>query len=357
MTRIRPSQALAVVAFWALVGAISASQTYLQVTIAGMSHSFWRILGWEEVVWTSWALFTPLILALKRRFPVERPLRRGIPIHLVAGVAVAAAHVLIGAGAAWLFDPFSARRMPLRHTFSMSMIGSLPPHLLVYGAILSAAYGFDYFARSRERELRASQLEAQLSESRLAALTLQLQPHFLFNTLHSIAGLVRLQKNPEAVGMIAGLSEMLRYTLEQRNPEVPLEEELGMLRRYLEIQKVRFGSRLETRFSIADETRGARVPTLLLQPLVENALRHGIEKNSGLGTLEIVSRRDGDRLHLEVRDTGPGLSAAKPANGVGLAVTRERLNALYGPSHEFRLEDLPGGGAVASIEIPWTHAD
>ncbi len=282
---------------------------------------------------------------------------RAIPVHLGAGGVVAAAHVFIGSGAAYLFDPFSARAMPIRHRFTMGMTGSLSSDLLVYGAILFAAYGFDSFTRTRERELRASQLEAQLSASRLTALKLQLQPHFLFNTLHSIAGLVRAAQNPEAVRMIAGLSEMLRYTLEQRGQEVALDEELAMLERYLEIQKIRFGPRLEVRLSIDAETRGARVPILLLQPLAENALRHGIEKGSGAGSLEVISRREGNRLHLEIRDTGPGLSAASPRDGVGLAVTKERLSALYGPSQTFRLEDIPGGGAAASVEIPWIDAD
>ena len=357
MSRIRVNRAAVVVLFWLFVGAFNASQTYLQVTLAGMTHSFWRILGWEETLWLAWALFTPLIVWLKRRVPVERPAWRGVPVHLAAGGIVAAAHVLIGSGAAWLFDPFSARAMPMRHRFSAGMTGSLPSSLLVYFAILLAVYGFDYFARSRERELRASQLETQLSESRLTALKLQLQPHFLFNTLHSIAGLVRSERNPEAVRMIAGLSEMLRYTLEQPAQEVTLGEELQMLGRYLEIQKIRFGPRLEVKFSVAEETRGALVPTLLLQPLAENALKHGIEKSSGAGTLEVVSRRDGDRLRLEIRDSGPGLSSASPGNGVGLAVTKERLNVLYGAAHSFNLDDVPGGGAAASIEIPWNDAD
>jgi signal transduction histidine kinase len=357
MSRSRLSRAIALVLFWLIVGAFNASQTYLQVTIAGMHHSFWRILGWEEAVWTSWALFTPLILSLKLRVPVERPPWRGIPVHLAAGGAVAAAHVFIGSAAAWLFDPFSMKMMPARHRFRTSMTGSLSSDLLVYGAILAAAYGFDYFTASRERELRASQLEAQLSDSRLTALKLQIQPHFLFNTLHSIAGLVRTGKNPEAVRMIAGLSEMLRYTLEQPGQEISLGEELQMLERYLEIQKVRFGPRLDVKLSIDPETRGARVPVLLLQPLAENALRHGIEKCAGAGSLEVVSRRAGNRLQLEIRDSGPGLSAASPRDGVGLGVTKERLNALYGGSHSFRLEDAPGGGAAASIDIPWNDAD
>jgi len=357
MSRYCPSRVLAVAFFWLSVGVFNASQTYLQVTIAGMHHSFWRILGWEEAVWASWVLFTPLIVSLKRRVPVERPLWRGIPVHLVAGAVIAGAHVFLASGAAWIFDPFSAGMMPVRHRFTMAMTGSLSSDLLVYGAILGAAYGFDYFTRSRERELMASRLEAQLSESRLTALKLQIQPHFLFNTLHSIAGLVRSARNPEAVRMIAELSEMLRYTLEQEGQEVSLEEELRMLGRYLDIQKIRFGPRLDVKLSIQDETRGTLVPMLLLQPLAENALKHGIEKTSGPGCLEIVSRRHGDRLRLEIRDTGPGLDAATPRDGVGLAVTKERLEALYGSSQEFRLEGIPGGGTVSSIEIPWNDAD
>ena len=157
--------------------------------------------------------------------------------------------------------------------------------------------------------------------------------------------------------MIAGLSEMLRYTLEQTSQEVPLEEELRLLERYLDIQKIRFGSRLAVRLSIDEDTRGVRVPMLLLQPLAENALRHGIEKSAGPGVLEIVARRRGDRLRLEIRDSGPGLPPGETKNGVGLAVTRERLKTLYGDSQELRLEVDPEKGTVASIEVPWADAD
>ena len=357
MLRSRAGRGLAIAAFWLFVGALDASQTYFRVTVAGMNHSFWRILGWDEAVWFSWALFTPLVLLLKRLAPVERRPWRSVPVHLAAGSLIAAAHGLIGAGADGIFDPFSVRMMPMRHRLSLATTATVSSDFLVYGAVLAAAYGVEHLLRARERELRALQLEAQLSELRLTALKLQIQPHFLFNTLHSIAGLVRTARNPEAVRMITGLSEMLRYTLEQTSQEVSLEEELGMLERYLEIQKIRFGPRLDVRLSIGDGARGARVPMLLLQPLAENALRHGIEKSAGPGVLEVIARREGDRLRLEVRDSGPGLSDAPPKSGVGLAVTRERLKALYGASHELRLADLPGGGAVASIDIPWTDAD
>jgi LytS/YehU family sensor histidine kinase len=210
---------------------------------------------------------------------------------------------------------------------------------------------------------RASRLEMQLVQARLDALVGQLQPHFLFNTLHTISAFV-LEDPKQANRMITRLSELLRQSFNrERGPLVTLEEELELLDHYVAIQEARFGDRLRVTFRVDPGAASAVVPTLLLQPLVENAIRHGAVPNGSVAQVEIAAIRSGDRLHLEVRDNGPGLAAGAGATsaggaGLGLTNTRARLSELYGPNHSFELGNASAGsGAVATVDIPFTdHA-
>jgi sensor histidine kinase YesM len=223
----------------------------------------------------------------------------------------------------------------------------------------------DYYLKNRENELRAARLElseaqlkSQLSNAQLSALKMQLHPHFLFNTLNAIVVLMRKGRNPEAVDMLTGLSELLRYALENiSTQEVRLEQEVEFIERYLEIEKVRFKDRLKVEMHIDRETLGAFVPNLILQPLVENALRHGIGQRSTAGVIEISARREDGMLNMRVRDDGPGLSKSLSADadgkGIGVANTRARLRQLYGAAHRFDLRNAETGGTVAAITIPF----
>jgi LytS/YehU family sensor histidine kinase len=205
---------------------------------------------------------------------------------------------------------------------------------------------------------RASRLEMQLVQARLDALVGQLQPHFLFNTLHTISAFV-LEDPKQANRMITRLSELLRQSFNrERGPLVTLEEELALLDHYVAIQEARFGDRLRVTFRVDPRAASAVVPTLLLQPLVENAIRHGVVPNGAVAEISIAAVREGDRLHLEVRDNGPGPNGSSAGGGLGLANTRARLLELYGPGHRFELTNAPApGGALAVIDIPYAdHA-
>jgi LytS/YehU family sensor histidine kinase len=218
-------------------------------------------------------------------------------------------------------------------------------------------YAFDYRARYRERESAAAQLNVQLAQAQLESLKVQLHPHFLFNTLHNIAGLVRTNEKVPAVNMIAGLSDLLRRALDSGDEqEVPLRQELEFIELYLGIQKVRFQDKLTVRMEVAPETLDAMVPNLILQPLVENAIRHGFAVEESAGLIVIETYRDKEDLRITVRDDGPGLQAGwrlEESGGIGLANTSARLKHLYGAAHRFDLYNGANGGMTATITIPF----
>ena len=250
--------------------------------------------------------------------------------------------------------------------------GRLLNDLIMYTGVLAAGIARDYFLRYTARRQEAvrlqaeaarlqaesAQLQAQLVNARLAALRTQINPHFLFNTLHAVSTLV--ERDPRGVRrMIARLSELLRYTLEgAEEQEIPLEKELGYLDRYLEIMQVRFQETLEVDTQVSSGVLDALVPTLILQPLVENAVKHGISKATRPGRIEIRARRDGERLVLIVQDSGPGLPGGKmPSDeGVGLRNTRQRLTQLYGSDFTFVLRPADGGGTIAEVTLPFHTA-
>jgi sensor histidine kinase YesM len=235
-------------------------------------------------------------------------------------------------------------------------------HFLIFCGILAAGFAREYSRRFRAHEKAAAQmaaetaqLQTQLTEAKLSALNAQLNPHFLFNTLNAVSSLV--ERDPRGVRrMIARLSELLRYTLEGgTDHEVPLSQEISFLERYLEIMQVRFQGKLEIDMQIESEAHNAMVPSLILQPLVENAVKHGVDKITAAGKIGIRARLEGERLVLTVTDNGPGPAKITRLDdaGVGLANTRQRLEQLYGNEHSLTLAEAPGGGTVARITIPY----
>jgi LytS/YehU family sensor histidine kinase len=240
--------------------------------------------------------------------------------------------------------------------------GEFVGDLILYSAVLGAAFARNYFLESqarldetRELQAQAAQLQARLAEAQLDALRTQLNPHFLFNTLNAISTLV--ESDPRGVRrMIARLSELLRHTLEPNDEqEIPLERELALLQRYLDIMEVRFGDRLEVALDVDDDVRESLVPNLVLQPLVENALKHGVDAIAGVGRVDVGARREGSDVVLTVRDNGPGprRDGATTDTGVGLRNTVARLRQLYGVNQRFELKAADGGGTIARLRIPF----
>jgi sensor histidine kinase YesM len=293
--------------------------------------------------WT-WAALTPLIFRLSSRFTL-----RSAPLLIIIGIAIAiGVFLLLGFARAELFEGIRHRQFR-----GMSDIARLRfvPQLLFYFAILAAGYARAYSLRDQEQRAHATQLQAQLAEARLDALRMQINPHFLFNTLHAVSALV--DRDPAGVRrMIARLSELLRTTTDSRaTDEVPLRQELQFLDRYIEIMEIRFQGRLRIAREIDPATLDALVPNLILQPIVENALEHGASRATGEGVVEIGARREGETLMLTVHDNGPGVGVLR--DGIGLANTRARLAELYGAKGTVTLTTAADGGAVAAITLPY----
>ncbi len=349
--------------FWALFSFLNANQVYFEMLHRpGMHHSWWRIVFWQLAVWWVWGCLTPLVLGLGRRVTgANGSWLRGLLIHLPFSLLLPAAHVAASVYIRMLIQPFDvwSDTRPFIQQYSGELRSLFLFDFFVYWAVLGVGYAFDYRERYRERESAASELKAQLAQAKLEALKVQLHPHFLFNTLHTISGLVRGGERQPAVNMIAGLSELLRRALDSADEqEVPLREELKFAELYLDIQLVRFSDRLTVRTDIAPETLDALVPNMILQPLVENAVRHGVSPCETPGTISINAYRSGHMLHLEVSDDGPGLQSGwriEESGGIGLANTVERLKRLYGSEHRFELRNVTGvgSGVTASAVIPF----
>jgi two-component sensor histidine kinase len=325
----------------------------------GMEIRLGKSLWWKAMEWYAWGLFAPVIFRVCQRFNPNGGGGRLILGQLASGTLFSLLHCCIlttGARieAHVLHTGFSWPRL-----FEIVLANHFHEDLLTYAAIISVWYALDYYYQFLERGRQASELEAHLVRARLQTLKMQLHPHFLFNTLNGIAALN--YEDPKAANrMLARLSELLRMTLEDDGvQEVPLRKELEFNRCYLALEQIRLGERLATKLDIAPETLDAYVPNLLLQPLVENAIRHGIAPYSARGEICIHTHRDKDRLHLQVTDSGPGLTAGKDAPGgagLGLKNTRARLQQLYGETQQLELKNAEGGGWVVRIVIPFRSA-
>ncbi len=352
-----------IIGFWTFFGILNGSQLYFGVRMEGMHLPFMRVFAVNLLGWWPWIVFTPIVLSLARRFPIERQRWwRVLPIHLLACLLIWATHFAFYTYVNMVWSPFGPPRTP-RSFWDMFLGRALSEFhldLLIYAATVGVSYAVSYYFRYREREFRASQLEVQLTQAQLQTLKMQLQPHFLFNTLNGIAGLVRDNRNKAAVDMIVGLSDLLRYTLENAGKqEVALKEELEFLELYLDIQQMRFSDRLKVELQVAPETFNALVPNLILQPLVENAIRHGTSRRVALGTVGVKTERDEERLRITIYDDGPGLKrddGRATVDGVGLSNTRARLGQLYGADQQFTLSDRKGGGVEVKISIPYRRA-
>ena len=350
LSRQRWARLAFILLVWVLVGLFFASQIYFYFLGTPKQMTFPSALAWQMSAVVIFAVSTPLVLRLARRYRFERHTwKRAVFVHLLAGTGIAAVwaafHVVLD-------SYFSGGNLAHYKWGNLPRLifANLDHRLLVYWIIVVISHAADYYQRYREGELRASQAQLQ-------ALKMQLHPHFLFNALHSISALVH--SDPDAADkMIARLGDFLRLTLDSAAAqEVPLRQELEFLNCYLDIERTRFRDRLTTEIHADPQVLDCVVPNLILQPIVENAIRHGVSQRAAHGHVEVRASRAGQSLRLEVRDNGRGLPEGAEAGrskqgGVGLANTRARLEQLYGAAYRFELHNRPEGGTLVTLTIP-----
>jgi two-component system LytT family sensor kinase len=339
--------------------------------IADREHVQQLLRGWDGFAWFVWLLAAPAMLVLIRRFPLMRgQVRRSLAglllgsgvIYLVVANLRFLLRILPNV---WLPD---AADLPVDWShYEVSTLLLLPMDFMTYCGFFSASFAIDYYFKYRQRaeealqlQLHAAQLQSDLARAELTTLRGQLHPHFLFNSFNAVASLVRQRRNESAVEIIAQLSTLLRLAAERTGrQELPLDEELDFIRRYLEIEQVRFGEKLRLDFAFDPSALDAAVPNLLLQPLVENAIKHGISRRTQPGTVRLAARRVDGRLHLEVSDDGPDGSpvertaAETRKGGIGLSNTRMRLEKIYGTNYRLEMTPRPGGGMLVQLDLPW----
>ena len=331
--------------------------TYVQGRLGGGTPR-WEEVFWQANEWLILGALTPLVYWLARLYPIRPPIRaRNIFAHVGGALALCVGWSTAGAVMRWVLGigPSEAPRLAYLTGW---LLTTIPWGTFMYFTTLGCVYAFAYFVEAKEREAQAARLAAQVAQAKLGALQMQLHPHFLFNSLNAITVLVRDQDTAAASRMLSLLSDVLRQVLRtDQSHEVSLADELSFLERYLAIEQVRFSDRLRVVMDVDETLQEARVPPFLLQPLVENALRHGIARRDHAGRIEIAARRDGDDLVLEVRDDGPGIElhgGRRDGSGVGLANVRERLTTMYGSSAYLTLRSPIGaaGGTAATVTLP-----
>ncbi len=342
---------------WTLVALFFANRLYFTSQLTRQPISWIQAVSWSFLDWFLWAALSPLIFRASRRFQLGRgsPFRHFF-VHLLLSFAFTIVHASIYGAVVWNLEWVPSQSATLTGLVQGLFFGKFHLGVVTYWVLVVLRHTFDFYTRYREEELRVSRMETQLAQAQLQALRMQLQPHFLFNTLNAISALMHRDLDA-AERMIARLSDFLRLTLEAGGAhEVPLRQELEFLRRYLEIEQTRFADRLDVQMDVEPAAMEARVPNLILQPLVENAIRHGIARSASAGRIEIAAHRRNGALLLEVADDGPGLPRGtdRPAReGVGLSNTRARLAQLYGGTSELLLANRREGGLRVSLTIPF----
>ncbi len=350
---------------WTLVGLIYFAQNVTRRFYWEDPNPWQDLRYWTVNIYVA-ALLTPLIVAAGRRWPLDREqLGRLIGLHFLLSVGWATLKLCLEAAFHLTWNVFWPIKPPITLTSEVSLLFIFGFHtsVVAYWVVLSIQTAYRNYARFQERaqaalrsDLRASQLETQVMQARLGALKAQLQPHFLFNTLNAIVVLVRQQKGQQAEETLARFSDLLRAVLADMDAqEVTLARELEYLRLYLSIEQLRFSDRLRVDIDVDPELLDAAVPHMSLQPIVENAIRHGVGNRATPGIIAIRAARVADRLEVSIRDDGPGFHAGTPGHGMGLGLanTRARLRQLYGAHAELRTESGPQGGAVVTLALPF----
>ncbi|MCF3648975.1 sensor histidine kinase [Synoicihabitans lomoniglobus] len=355
MIESRYTKWIALIAVWTAVGLILSTEVYFTVRVTRPEIQFWDVLASQYARVSLWALLTPVILWLRRVLPLSTwRWVGGVGFHLTLSLAVMSGYYL-----ARIAFVMIKQGEPMADFWEVAWVNFFGRNLIdvvFYWAIMGAGYTFEIYRKYKNEQIKAAQLESRLVQTELSSLKQQLHPHFLFNTMNTIAVLVREARNEEAVSLLSKLSALLRISLDtSRVEEVTVRQEMEFLERYIDIQKMRFADRLSVSTDISTEALEARIPNLLLQPLVENAILHGVAPKSGPGLVRVLGSVLEGRLHLEVIDNGMGIDNAKTdrsREGIGLTNTRERLNRIYGTHSQLVLKSEPGQGTTVSIVLP-----
>jgi LytS/YehU family sensor histidine kinase len=354
----RPHNWFWIAGLWAGLGILGATQDVFAMRSEGMHHSWARLFLTLTLAWLPWALATPVVIRLGRKYPVAwKPLKWWL-IHLGAIIAIDLAASAWATALEVLLQPWKPdfETHSFLVTWPLKFSGGLLPALILYAVILAVTYVLDSRAKAAAQQTDTARLNEQLSYAQLNALQRQIEPHFIFNTLNSISGLVRENKNDAAVSMIVALSDFLRRVAGSTNEaRVRLAQEVEFLEKYLQIQEARFAGRLTLDLQVPAELREARIPSLILQPLAENAIKHGIAKRAQGGEVRVAASRSDGMLHLTVYNDGPLLDRDGCAvkDGIGLSNLRTRLKLLYGQDFELRLDNFGITGVQVSLALPY----
>lgn len=348
------SKWILIFAGWTFLAFLFSGPQMIQALRLNRAEEGWKSVVGELIFSYLWFALTPFVIWLSKSFRIEGGQRfKSLTVHFLACIVLLLVDVLLFTVISIPFGWYS-HLTPFSNRYFLLILNFTPSNVMFYWGIVVIEHALDYYRKLQDRELRASQLEAQLAQTQLQVLKMQLHPHFLFNTLNAISALIR-ESPDEADEMVSRLGDLLRMTLETAGlQEVPFKKELEFLKHYLDIEQTRFQDRLKVEMAIEPDTLDGLVPSMILQPLVENSVRHGVSPRPEGGCIKIKAWRDSSLLRLEVEDDGPGLGGdAPPKERVGLTNTRARVSNLYGDEHGLRLRHAAGGGLVVSLSIPF----
>jgi LytS/YehU family sensor histidine kinase len=345
--------------FWVVLAAIYATQVAL-VTPGREANALRQQLTWQMIYYVAWAPITLLIWRVTRHWEIDRlGWARFLVQHVVLAIVIGVAQVALAFGLSMVLAPLPRANESTGQMIWFYLRSRVHMQVLIYAAVVGTGQAIGFYKESRERQLTAARLEAQLAAARLDTLRAQLQPHFLFNSLHSIAALARAGDTAGVVRLISGFSDLLRHLLDSSVTHHSLRDELDLVERYLDIQRVRFGDRLRVTIETAPEVAAARVPLLIVQPLVENALRHGFAPRIEPGHLAVRAGREGASLVIRVEDDGVGLPpgwSLGQGPGTGLRNLSSRLEGEFGREQTLLVERRPEGGVSVTIRLPYRRS-
>src|SRR5256714_15188012 len=357
-TKIPRRLLLHIAAAWVVPATLDALQRYIRELLDSQPGVAWNLVVFQGAQWLFLAALTPITFYIAERYIVRRTnWGRPLAAHLAGALALCIGWSTLCVLLARQLD-LPGTEVDLATAFTKRLLNTASWSLVTYFAMLGFVQAYVYFAEARERDIQALRLAGQLAEARLDALRRQLNPHFLFNSLNAITVLVRERKTRAASRVLELLSDLLRQVLPTEQPhEVPLRQELEFVERYLAIEKVRFSDRLHVEFEVENAVRAALVPTFILQPLVENAVKHGVARRANAGKILVAARLESGALCLSVQDDGIGFDALSRVPGVGLSNTQERLRTLYGDRAILTIDALPIRGTRVSIVMPCRSLD